>query len=316
MSYFDTSYSYLCKNKEIMAKDLFNRYIWLVDTIYQAHGITFEEINEKWLRNSMSEGLDIPLKTFHNHRKAIEEIFDINIVCDKRGGYKYYIENADDTEKGGIRTWLLNTFAVNNLINESHHLKRRILFEQIPSGQKYLTPLIESMRDGKTVVLRYKSFWRQDEYSVEVEPFLVKVFRQRWYLLARNPRKDVLRIYALDRIRELKQVENTFTLPKDFSPEDYFYNSFGIISPDNCPPEVVKLKVYGTQKEYFRTLPLHHSQEEIEITDEYTVFRYYLSPTYDFIQEILSHGYNVEVLAPKHVRDEVRQHAEVIASRG
>ena len=316
MSYFDTSYSYLCKNKEIMAKDLFNRYIWLVDTIYQAHGITFEEINEKWLRNSMSEGLDIPLKTFHNHRKAIEEIFDINIVCDKRGGYKYYIENADDMEKGGIRTWLLNTFAVNNLINESHHLKRRILFEQIPSGQKYLTPLIESMRDGKTVVLRYKSFWRQDEYSVEVEPFLVKVFRQRWYLLARNPRKDVLRIYALDRIRELKQVENTFTLPKDFSPEDYFYNSFGIISPDNCQPEVVKLKVYGTQKEYFRTLPLHHSQEEIEITDEYTVFRYYLSPTYDFIQEILSHGYNVEVLAPKHVRDEVRQHAEVIASRG
>lgn len=316
MSYFDTSYSYLCKNKEIMAKDLFNRYIWLVDTIYQAHGITFEEINEKWLRNSMSEGLDIPLKTFHNHRKVIEEIFDINIVCDKRGGYKYYIENADDMEKGGIRTWLLNTFAVNNLINESHHLKRRILFEQIPSGQKYLTPLIESMRDGKTVVLSYKSFWRQDEYSVEVEPFLVKVFRQRWYLLARNPRKDVLRIYALDRIRELKQVENTFTLPKDFSPEDYFYNSFGIISPDNCPPEVVKLKVYGTQKEYFRTLPLHHSQEEIEITDEYTVFRYYLSPTYDFIQEILSHGYNVEVLAPKHVRDEVRQHAEVIASRG
>ena len=48
MSYFDTSHSYLCKNKEIMAKDLFNRYIWLVDTIYQAHGITFEEINEKW----------------------------------------------------------------------------------------------------------------------------------------------------------------------------------------------------------------------------------------------------------------------------
>ena len=229
-----------------MAKDLFNRYIWLVDTIYQAHGITFEEINEKWLRNSMSEGLDIPLKTFHNHRKAIEEIFDISIVCDKRGGYKYYIENADDMEKGGIRTWLLNTFAVNNLINESHHLKRRILFEQIPSGQKYLTPLIEAMRDGKTVVLRYKSFWRQDEYSVEVEPFLVKVFRQRWYLLARNPRKDVLRIYALDRIRELRQAENTFTVPK----------------------------------------------------------------------EILSHGYNVEVLAPKHVRDEVRQHAEVIASRG
>lgn len=299
-----------------MAKDLFNRYIWLVDTIYRADGITFEEINEKWLRNSMSEGLDLPLKTFHNHRKAIEDMFDINIVCDKRGGYKYYIENADDMEKGGVRTWLLNTFAVNNLINESHHLKRRIVFEQIPSGQNFLTPVIEAMRDGMSIEIKYKSFWRQDEYTTEVEPYFVKVFKQRWYLIARNIIKDAIRIYALDRIRALSQTGNAFVMPKDFSPEEYFYNSFGIISQDNCPPEIVELKVYGTQKEYFRTLPLHHSQEEVENADGYSIFRYYLSPTYDFIQEILSHGCEVEVLSPQHLRDEVRSHAATIVSRG
>lgn len=299
-----------------MAKDLFNRYIWLVDTIYRADGITFEEINEKWLRNSMSEGLDLPLKTFHNHRKAIEDMFDINIVCDKRGGYKYYIENADDMEKGGVRTWLLNTFAVNNLINESHHLKRRIVFEQIPSGQNFLTPVIEAMRDGMSIEIKYKSFWRQDEYTTEVEPYFVKVFKQRWYLIARNKIKDAIRIYALDRILALSQTGNAFVMPKDFSPEEYFYNSFGIISQDNCPPEIVELKVYGTQKEYFRTLPLHHSQEEVENADGYSIFRYYLSPTYDFIQEILSHGCEVEVLSPQHLRDEVRSHAATIVSRG
>lgn len=299
-----------------MAKDLFNRYIWLVDTIYRADGITFEEINEKWLRNSMSEGLDLPLKTFHNHRKAIEDMFDINIVCDKRGGYKYYIENADDMEKGGVRTWLLNTFAVNNLINESHHLKRRIVFEQIPSGQNFLTQVIEAMRDGMSIEIKYKSFWRQDEYTTEVEPYFVKVFKQRWYLIARNKIKDAIRIYALDRIHALTQTGNAFVMPKDFSPEEYFYNSFGIISQDNCPPEIVELKVYGTQKEYFRTLPLHHSQEEVENADGYSIFRYYLSPTYDFIQEILSHGCEVEVLSPQHLRDEVRSHAATIVSRG
>ena len=182
-----------------MAKDLFNRYIWLVDTIYRANGITFEEINEKWLRSSMSDGQDIPLKTFHNHRNAIEEIFDISIVCDRRNGYRYYIENADDMKKGGVRTWLLNTFAVNNLINESHRLKRRILFERIPSGQKHLTTIIEAMRDGYTLEMTYKSFWRQDSYTAEVEPYFVKIFRQRWYMVARNTAKDALRIYALDR---------------------------------------------------------------------------------------------------------------------
>lgn len=299
-----------------MAKDLFNRYIWLVDTIYQADGITFEEINEKWLRNSMSYGEDLPLKTFHNHRKAIEDIFDINIVCDKRNGYRYYIENIDDMEKGGVRTWLLNTFAVNNLINESHHLKRRIVFERIPSGQKFLSPLIEAMRDSKVLELEYKSFWRQDKYTTEVEPYFVKVFRQRWYLIARNAHKDALRIYALDRIIGLEQTGKTFVYPNDFDPEEYFHNSFGIIKEDGCPPAIVTLKVYGTQREYFRTLPLHHSQEEVETEDGYSVFRYYLSPTYDFIQEILSHGYEVEVLSPGHLRDTIRMHAATIVERG
>ena len=85
-----------------MAKDLFNRYIWLVDTIYRAGKITLEEINERWLRTEMSGGVEIPLRTFHNHRKAIEEIFDINIGCNRRGGYYYYIENLEDMERSGL----------------------------------------------------------------------------------------------------------------------------------------------------------------------------------------------------------------------
>lgn len=67
-----------------MAKGLFDRYIWLIDTIYRAGKITFEEINKRWLRTEMSNGEEIPLRTFHNHRKAIETMFDINIECNKR----------------------------------------------------------------------------------------------------------------------------------------------------------------------------------------------------------------------------------------
>lgn len=125
-------------SKESTAR-LFHRYVWLVDLIDRYNNrITFEELNERWLNNSMSGGEDLPLRTFHNHRKAIEELFDINIECDKRNGYTYYIENGEDMERSGVRQWLLNTFAVNNLINESRKLKHRILFEQIPSGQQFL----------------------------------------------------------------------------------------------------------------------------------------------------------------------------------
>lgn len=111
------------KRYNIMAKNLFNRYVWLVNTIYRAGKITFEEINDRWVNNEMSKGEYLPLKTFHNHRKAVQDIFDINIECHKRGGYYYYIENVDDIGHGGLRTWLLNTFSVSNLVNESHKLK-------------------------------------------------------------------------------------------------------------------------------------------------------------------------------------------------
>lgn len=61
-------------------------------------------------------------------------------------------------ERGDARQWLLNTFAVNNLINESHKLKNRILFEHIPSGQQFLTPIIEAMLDNMTIEITYQSF--------------------------------------------------------------------------------------------------------------------------------------------------------------
>ena len=120
----------------------------------------------------------------------------------------------------------------------------------------------------------------------------------------------------MDRFIGLEQTGKTFAYPNDFDPEVYFRNSFGIIKEDGCPPETVTLKVFGTQREYFRTLPLHHSQEESETEEEYSVFRYRISPTYDFIQEILSHGCEVEVLSPAHLRDRIRMHAAAILERG
>lgn len=296
--------------KKIMAKDLFNRYIWLVDTIYRAGRITFEEINERWMKTEMSGGEDIPLRTFHNHRKAIEEMFDINIECDKRDGYRYFVENAEDMQKGGVRNWLLNTFAVNNLINESHHLKRRILFEEIPSGRKYLTPIIEAMRDNAVMEMTYQGFWHAEPYAFEVEPYCVKVFRQRWYMVGRSVSDGKIRIYSLDRICDLQETDKKFDYPKDFEPQDYFAASFGIIVDESYDVETVRIAVYGGKCKYLRALPLHSSQQEVETGKDGSVFEYRLRPTYDFRQELLSCGDEVEVLEPQWFREEMRRIVE------
>jgi hypothetical protein len=284
---------------------LFNRYVWLVDVIYRTGGITFEEINDRWMQSQLNEdGEELPLRTFHNHRAAVQQMFDIDIECDKRNGYKYFIENSDDMERGGVRRWLLNTFAVNNLINESHKLKNRIQFEYIPSGQQYLTPIIEAMRDGIVLEVTYHPYWH-DAFTMQLRPYFVKVFKQRWYVIGYNTYNDSVRIYALDRIEGLAATDERFTMPKDFEPEAYFANCYGIDHGDN--PERVVLKMSAYQAKFARALPLHHSQKEEASGEGYSLFSYYMSPhTYDFKQAILSMMAEVEVLAPQSLRHEMQ----------
>ena len=130
-----------------MAKNLINKYVWLVETIYRAGRITFEEINQKWLDEEMDER-PIPLRTFHKWRIAAEEMFNINIECKRIGGYHYYIDNIDDFKSGKLRNWLFSTMAVSNLLLSSQSLKDRILLEYVPSGQIYLQTIIEAMKEN------------------------------------------------------------------------------------------------------------------------------------------------------------------------
>ena len=300
-----------------MAANLFNRYIWLVDNILRAgeRGITLDEINRRWMRSQYNETSDnYPERSFHRHKNAIKEMFDIDIECDKRTGC-YTIANADDMNRGGVRTWLLNTFAVNNLINESHHLKRRILFEEIPSGQRFLTTIIEAMRDGLTVMLTYQSFSRNEPSTFEVYPYCVKVFKQRWYLVAYSPWYDAVRIYALDRVFDVETTETRFKLPKNFDAKEYFADTFGVIIGDDCKVERVEVKVMDSQREYLRTLPLHPSQCETETTDDYSVFTFRLRPTFDFQQELCRYGSAVEVLAPQWLRNIFINEASALMER-
>jgi hypothetical protein len=302
---------YLCQNLRTMANNLFNRYIWLVDTIYRTGKITFEDINRKWLRNVLSDGKKIPLRTFHNHRIAIEEMFDVNIECDK-STYEYYIDNAEDMQRGGVRTWLLNTFAVNNLINESHKIKSRIQFEHIPSGQQFLTTIIEAMRDGLKLHVSYQSFWMQTPAEFDVEPYLVKVFKQRWYLVGRS---DKLRIYGLDRLQMCEISSERFKYPADFDPEICFQDCYGIINVEDIPAQDVTIRVSVYQANYIRALPLHHTQIEIQTTDIFSTFRLHLKPTFDFRQELLSLGEDVEVLQPEWFRIEMKRVVELMAGK-
>lgn len=293
-----------------MAKNYFDRYIWLIDTINRHGHISFKEISYLWAHspiNKLGENY-LAERTFHNHREAILDTFGIEIKCDRSLGY--YIANSEDMEEDGIRRWLLESLSMNNLLNESRDMRDRILFEEIPSSQRWLTAIVNAMRDNKTIEMTYQSFNRTEPTSFEAHPWCLKLFKQRWYLLARSEAYKEPRIYALDRIRAVSETQNALKIPKKFKADEFFSHYFGIIV-DDCQPETIQLKVEASQVKYYKSLPLHSSQREISSTDEYTIFEYKLVPTFDFEQEVLSKGPWVEVLAPESFRDVI--HADIKA---
>ncbi len=299
-----------------MSKNLLNKYVWLVETIYKAKRITFEEINEKWLENEISEGLDLALRTFHKWRIAVEEMFGLIIDCERKGGYHYYITNSDELKNGSIRNWLLNTISVSNVLIDNLHMKDRILLENIPSGQEYLADIIGAMKKGQCINMTYQSYWRDESNTFMVEPYCVKLFKQRWYIVARSPYYNKAMIYSLDRILHLEVlVDERFKMPDSFNPAEYFEEYYGVIIDDELNAERVKLKVSAGQANYLRSLPLHHSQQEIETTEEYSIFELKLRPTYDFQQEILRNGEDMEVLEPLWLREEIAGRIEKMCGK-
>lgn len=296
-----------------MAKNYFNRYVWLIDLIYRWGHITMEEINRQWSRSSLNENgeREIPERTFFNHKNAIADVFGINIRCDRTLGY--YIENTEDVMGGQLKEWMLQSLTLNNLVNESSDMRDRILMESVPSSQKWLTDIINAMQDGFTLEITYQSFSRAEPATFEVEPYCLKMFRQRWYVLARSISYTEPRIYALDRIGHLYVTGNSFTMPKDFNAAEFFSNFYGV-SIFNDTPSDVKIKVGAFQANYLRTLPFHHSQVETERNDEYSIFTFKLVPTFEFERELLALGCNVEVLEPQSLRERIA--AEIMDMAG
>ena len=285
---------------------LLNKYIWLIDTIYSAGHISRDEIDRRWCRSLLSEDeMAIPPRTFHRWRIAIEELFQISIAFNKSQGY--YVEDRSDIERNSMRKWLINTFAVNNLINEGKYLRKHISFEEMPSGQRFLTTILESIRDRVALRVTHRGFNKPEPTSFMLKPYGLKVFKQRWYVLAESEYPDHrLLVYALDRFESIERTEEHYDIPESFDVAEYFRASYGVTGIGQTP-ELIHLKVIASQVKYFRTLPLHYSQTEDETTEEYSIFSYCIVPTYEFKQEILSRGANVEVLSPKELREEIKE---------
>lgn len=291
-----------------MARNLINRYVWLVDTISRYGRITLKDLNEAWLRSDISEGKPLARRTFFHYRDGVEEMFDINIQCDK-STFEYYIDDTGGESNARLRSWVVDSVSMSGTLSNAHDVSGRIMLENVPSAREHLPVIIDALKQNRRIRFSYKSYTRSKPTDgIVLEPYFVKIFKQLWYVIGLNVKDKQIKTYSLDRISNLNLLQETFNMPEEINPSEFFKDCFGIITNRNSAKRIV-LRVEPTQAKYFRALPLHSSQQE-EIHDNYSIFTYRMRITYDLKEEIMSHGASIEVLAPQELKTLIRTELE------
>ena len=218
--------------------------------------------------------------------------------------HNYYIGNHHVLREHSVQNWMLSTLSVSNTLGESQSLRQRILLENIPFGGERLQLVVKAMKESRCLMMSYRRYGAMASYSCMIEPYCLKLFRQRWYILGRLS-NGWLATYSLDRIEDIFMMEAKFKVPEDFDAAKYFRDSYGIVVDSNLPLEKVVLRAYGNERYYLRDLPLHHSQREIGKTEEYTDFELHIKTTFDFKTQLFSRGAWLQVIEPQSLADEM-----------
>ena len=296
-----------------MASNVINRYVWLLNTLLQHKELSLKEISKLWQNSGLGDNKPLARRTFQMHRDAIEELFAVKINYNAPSNV-YYIEDADRFKCSRACRWLLESFSVANLIQAGANMEERILFEDVPGGVEYLERVVQAMQQNRVLSVDYRQFGKGPK-TLRFCPYAMKIYNRRWYVVGRTGEGDKIVNIALDRTLSMEITNEKFVLPDDFDAKNFYACTVGVYVNENEAPQLVKIRVRGIQREYLRTLPLHHSQEEeIATTNEYSDFCYYLSLTPELITQILTMGESVEVLAPQELRERVKDRAYKIAN--
>ena len=221
--------------------------------------------------------------------------------------------NIFDSFTGAARK-IMDAVNVQRLVSEESEYEF-VQFEKVPyvGGSEYLQTIIDAIRNRIVLQVSYQAFYSEQPKEVLIHPYLLKEYKNRWYLLGLNDEVQELRTYALDRIREIR-VKGREYIDRNFNPESYFKYTIGVIAPQGDPPRI-RFSVRKPQAQYLVTLPLHDSQEIVEEKEDEVVFRLNVHPTYELITALISFRDELVVLEPQSIRNQMAETARKTMER-
>ena len=190
---------------------------------------------------------------------------------------------------------------------EDEAVEHHVQFETTPvaKGSELLPELLAAIKQKQEIQFRYHSYLDDSRSERVLEPYLLKEYRNRWYVIGRDVERNGTRTFGLDRIDDLHTSPRYFAVKADFDPESLFRHSFGITAGGK--PEDVMLRFGKQQAMFVRSQPLHPTQETVSEDGNGIVVRIRVIPSPELTMTILSFGHQVEVVSPTTLREEVSE---------
>jgi predicted DNA-binding transcriptional regulator YafY len=264
---------------------------------------TYEEINAYLEQKSNDSGYDfvISRRTFARDLEDIVSIYGIEIEYDFSGKY-YYIKNESDPDSNR----LLEIFDMYQALKMHENQSPFICLEKRrPQGTEHIYGLLHAIKNRLQIMFNYQKYYKPYHEHRVVEPMILKEFKNRWYLFAKDINDKKIKCYGLDRLFDLEILNVKFSVDECFNINNYLKYCFGIISPNAEQPSEVILSFDSFQGKYIKSLPLHETQEIISDTDDELRIRLTVYITHDFLMELLSYGDTVKIIKPKYLTDEL-----------
>jgi predicted DNA-binding transcriptional regulator YafY len=266
---------------------------------------TFEEIDNYLTQQSEFQGykFNVSKRQFQRDLSDIGSIFEIDINYD----FSRQVYAINEELRSEISQRRLEAFDTFNALKIGENTSKSILFEKRrPQGTEHIFGLLHAINNNLQIRFTYHKFWEDEPTFRTVEPLALKEFKNRWYLLSKDLKDNVLKTFGLDRLTALDITRTQFKNPDNFDIEEPFRDCFGIITANGKEPQEVILSFDADQGKYIKSLPLHESQQIIVDNDHELQIRLFLYVTYDFEMELLSHGEHVKVLKPDSLVQEIK----------
>ena len=273
------------------------RYIHIMNKL-RTGPATFEQIDAYLTRQSELQGavFNMSKRQFQRDLKDIESIFEVEIKFDFRR--KIYAINEDESSEMSQRRMealdVFNALKIGESSSKSIHFEKRK-----PQGTENFHGLLHAIKNQRQISFTYQKYWEVELTHRTVEPYALKEFRNRWYVLAKDLKDQQIKSFAFDRLTELEINKKRFQLQQNFNVNEYYMFCFGIISPSDHELQEVILSFDPFQGKYIKSLPLHETQEVLVDDEKEVRIKLKIYMTHDFLMEILSHGENVKVIQPE-----------------